>query len=60
VSLLKAFEYIEHIGGYRKLEEIEHELVEYALEKFERLEEGLSLHTSILNSFSCEEKEATT
>ena len=34
VSLLKAFEYIESIGGYKELERIEHELVSYALEKF--------------------------
>lgn len=37
VSLLKAFEYIENIGGYKTLETIEHELVVYALEKFEKL-----------------------
>lgn len=34
VSLLKAFEYLENIWGYQVLEKIEHELVEYALEKF--------------------------
>lgn len=33
VSMLAAFEYIESIGGYEKLEEIEHELVTYTLEK---------------------------
>lgn len=35
VSLLRAFEYIENIGGYEILEKIEHDLVVYALEKFE-------------------------
>ncbi|MDD2870514.1 MAG: aminotransferase class V-fold PLP-dependent enzyme [Candidatus Gracilibacteria bacterium] len=34
VSLLKAIEYIESIGGFKKVEEIENDLVEYALEKF--------------------------
>jgi len=34
------------------LEKIEHELVEYALEKFEKLQRD----TSILNPFSCQEK----
>lgn len=33
VSLLKAFEYIDSIWGYKKIEEIEHNLVEYFLEK---------------------------
>ncbi|MCP4523207.1 MAG: aminotransferase class V-fold PLP-dependent enzyme [Candidatus Gracilibacteria bacterium] len=33
VSLLKAFEYIESIGGYEKIEQIEAELVEYFLVK---------------------------
>lgn len=35
MSLLKAFEYIESIGGYEKLEEVEQELVDYTLEKLE-------------------------
>ena len=34
LSLLKAFEYIENIGGFEKIEEVEKDLVEYALEKF--------------------------
>lgn len=34
VSLLRAFEYIDSIGGYPTLEKIEHELTQYALEKF--------------------------
>lgn len=33
VSLLKAFEYIESIGGYETIEQVEEELVEYFLEK---------------------------
>jgi cysteine desulfurase/selenocysteine lyase len=37
VSILRAFEYVESIGGYQTLEEIEHELVEYTLEKFAQL-----------------------
>jgi len=41
VSLLKAFEYIEKIWWYEVLEKIEHELVEYALEKFEELNQSL-------------------
>ncbi len=35
ISLLKAFQYLESIGGYEKLEEIEHDLVIYALGKFQ-------------------------
>lgn len=34
VSLLRAIEYIENIWWYKKIEEIEKELIEYALEKF--------------------------
>nr|MDD3720698.1 aminotransferase class V-fold PLP-dependent enzyme [Candidatus Gracilibacteria bacterium] len=34
VSLLKALEYIEQIGGYRKIEEIEKELVAYTIKKW--------------------------
>lgn len=36
VSLLKAFEYIDSIWGYEVIEEIEHELVEYFLQKAEK------------------------
>ncbi|MCD5385229.1 aminotransferase class V-fold PLP-dependent enzyme [Candidatus Gracilibacteria bacterium] len=36
VSLLKAFEYIEYIGGYSVLEKYENELVEYFLDKFKK------------------------
>jgi selenocysteine lyase/cysteine desulfurase len=35
VSLLKAFEYIEKIGGYETLVAHEQELIEYTLKKFE-------------------------
>jgi len=34
ISLLKAFEYIEKIWWYKKIEEIEHKLNKYTLEKF--------------------------
>jgi cysteine desulfurase/selenocysteine lyase len=36
LSLLKAFEYIENIGWFEKIEEVEKDLVEYALEKFQK------------------------
>lgn len=39
VSILKAFQYIESIWGYKNMQEIERELVEYALEKFDELKE---------------------
>ena len=42
VSLLKAFEYIESVWGYEKLEEIETDLTEYALEKFMQLQTSLN------------------
>lgn len=38
VSLLRALEYIENIWGYNKLEEVENDLIKYALEKFNKLE----------------------
>ncbi len=38
VSLSKAIEYIESIGWFEKLEEIENTLVEYTLEKFSKYE----------------------
>jgi len=38
VSLLKAFEYIEDIGWFEKIEEVEEELIEYFLEKLETYE----------------------
>ncbi|MDD3794032.1 MAG: cysteine desulfurase [Candidatus Gracilibacteria bacterium] len=38
VSLLKAFEYIEDIGGFEKIEEIEEELIEYFLERLKDYE----------------------
>jgi cysteine desulfurase/selenocysteine lyase len=38
VTLLKAFEYIDQIGWYEKMEEIEMELVRYFLGKFEKLQ----------------------
>jgi len=38
VSLLKAFEYIDEIGGFEKIEEIEEELVEYFLDKLKNFE----------------------
>ncbi|MFA5917402.1 MAG: cysteine desulfurase [Candidatus Gracilibacteria bacterium] len=39
VSLLKALEYIESIGGYEKIEEVEKELISYALEKWKTIKE---------------------
>jgi len=39
VSMLRAFEYIENIGWYAKMEEIEKQLVEYSLEKFNAISE---------------------
>lgn len=36
VTLLKALEYIESIGGYQKIQEIEHELTQYALIEFKK------------------------
>jgi cysteine desulfurase/selenocysteine lyase len=39
VSILRAFEYIESIGGYKELEKIEEGLVKYALEKFTQVSE---------------------
>jgi len=39
VSMLKAFEYIESIGGYKKMEATESELVKYSLEKFNSISE---------------------
>ncbi len=38
ISLLKAFEYIENIWGYKKIEEIENKLNKYALEKFKNIQ----------------------
>lgn len=38
VSLLRAFEYIEWIGGFEKVEEIEVELIEYFLQKLKSFE----------------------
>jgi len=38
VSLLKAFEYIEYIGWFQKIEEIEEELIDYFLEKIKNYE----------------------
>jgi len=37
VSLLKAFEYLEGIGGYAVLEAKEKELTKYTLEKFKNI-----------------------
>lgn len=39
VSMLKAFEYLESIWGYKKMEEIERDLVKYSLEKFNTISE---------------------
>ncbi len=36
LSLLKAFDYIENIGWFEKVEEVEKSLVEYTLEKFQK------------------------
>ena len=46
VSLLRAFEYIESIWGYSVMEEIEADLVEYSLEKFEEINFCLCTTTS--------------
>ncbi|NDK08999.1 aminotransferase class V-fold PLP-dependent enzyme [Candidatus Gracilibacteria bacterium] len=39
VSLLKALEYIDSIGGYEKIEEVENELIEYTVEKWKNIKE---------------------
>ena len=39
LSLLKALEYIENAWWYKKLEEVENELVKYALQKFSEFKE---------------------
>ncbi|MGE4444226.1 MAG: aminotransferase class V-fold PLP-dependent enzyme [Candidatus Altimarinota bacterium] len=36
LSLLKALEYIENIGGYEKIDAIENDLVQYSLEQFSK------------------------
>jgi cysteine desulfurase / selenocysteine lyase len=41
LSLLKAFEYIESIGGYETLESIEQELVNHTLKKFQEINSEL-------------------
>lgn len=38
VSILKAFEYVDSIWGYKTLQDNEHELVEYTLEKFSHIQ----------------------
>lgn len=43
VSLLKAFEYMDKIGGYEKIEEHEQALIKYTLEKFAKLEDKVKL-----------------
>ena len=43
VSLLRAFEYVESIGGYEILEKVEQELVVYALQGFQKLWEKIRL-----------------
>ncbi len=55
VSLLKAFEYVESIGGYERLEKIEHDLVVYALGKFSEINQ--SLQSPHPNPLLWEEKE---
>jgi len=37
ISLLKAFEYIENIWGYKEIEKIEHSLNKYTLDKFKHI-----------------------
>jgi len=39
VSVLRAFEYLESIGGYKKMEEVEASLVKYSLEHFSMIPE---------------------
>ncbi|MCT4617515.1 MAG: cysteine desulfurase [Candidatus Gracilibacteria bacterium] len=43
VSLLAAFEYIDNIGGYKKVEEIEADLVKYFLKKLDNFPEEIKL-----------------
>ena len=40
VSLLRAFEYIDQIGGYQVLQQHEQELVTYTLGKFQELRDS--------------------
>lgn len=47
MSLLRAFEYIENIGGYKKMEQIEKELVAYALTKFAIIQELKLIGSSV-------------
>jgi selenocysteine lyase/cysteine desulfurase len=39
VSLLKALEYIDSIGGYEIIEQVENELIEYTVEKWKKIKE---------------------
>ncbi|MEF2174980.1 MAG: cysteine desulfurase [Candidatus Absconditabacteria bacterium] len=43
VSLIKAFEYIEKIGGFEKVEQIEKKLTAYTLEKFHAIKDKVVL-----------------
>lgn len=43
VSILKALEYIDSIGGYEQIEKYEKDLVEYALQKFSNLPSNIHL-----------------
>lgn len=43
VSILKALEYVDSIGGYEQIEKYEKDLVEYALQKFSNLPSNIHL-----------------
>ncbi len=43
VSLLKALEYIENIGWYEKIEEVEKELVSYAIQKWKTIKQKIDI-----------------
>lgn len=51
LSLLKALEYIEHIGGYEKIESLEKELIEYSLAEFAKRP-----HLKLIGSTSSEKR----
>jgi cysteine desulfurase/selenocysteine lyase len=52
VSLLRAFEYIESIGGYEVIEKHEQELVDYAMDEFTKIQDKVKL----LGSYSKENR----
>ena len=50
MSLLKAFEYIENIWGYEKIVEVEEELTEYALKRFNSIENLQLIGSKVLKN----------